>query len=194
MKKLFLIISLLIALSLLSACATPVTATPTAFPEATSTSIPTSIPPTATIEPSPTVDPNMPEGATGKDANGNYTKAENGVNVVWNAELNTYERHLNADDAGVPLAALSTALKANGLTDDFYLIVNISDTIPGFDRAGLISFHPGVGDQQIPISFAMQFPFDLARKLLKAIAIIAILKMEVQAYRLLHQRINGIGN
>ena len=85
MKKLFLIISLLIALALLSACATPMTATPTAFPETTSTSIPTSIPPTATIEPSPTVDPNMPEGATGKDANGNYTKTtvENGNTITW---------------------------------------------------------------------------------------------------------------
>ena len=72
MKKLSLIILLLIALALLSACATAITATPTAFAETTSTSIPTSIPPTATIEPSPTVDPNMPIGATGKDAQGYY--------------------------------------------------------------------------------------------------------------------------
>ncbi|MGA7195117.1 MAG: hypothetical protein WBW94_15960 [Anaerolineales bacterium] len=96
MKKLTLIISFLIALALLSACATATTAAPTAFPEITSTSIPTSIPPTATIAPSPTVDPNMPVGATGKDANNNWIKplldasgkqvvSENGqpVNETW---------------------------------------------------------------------------------------------------------------
>jgi len=70
-----LIISLLVALALLSACATATTATPTTFIETTSTSTPTSIPPTATIEPSPTIDPNMPAGAAGKDAEGYYMDA-----------------------------------------------------------------------------------------------------------------------
>jgi hypothetical protein len=89
MKKLVLIISLLIALALLSACAAPMTVTPTIIAETTSTSIPTSIPPTATIEPSPTVDPNMPEAPNGetvtKDAQGNYTymKTENGNQVMY---------------------------------------------------------------------------------------------------------------
>ena len=74
MKKLVLIISLLIALALLSSCSTPMSATPTALAETTPTSTPTSIPPTATIEPSPTVDPNMPKGTTGKDLQGHYIK------------------------------------------------------------------------------------------------------------------------
>ncbi len=134
MKRLFLIISLLIALALLSACATPMTATPTALAVTTPTSTPILIPPTATIEPSPTVDPNMPEGATGKDANGNYTKTENGMTVVWNKDLNTWERHLNVNDQGIPLINFNQMQHdQGGMKDGLNLFVNVSDQVPGWN-------------------------------------------------------------
>jgi hypothetical protein len=146
MKKFLLIIFLLIALALLSACATPMTATPTALIVTTPTSTPTSIPPTATIEPSPTVDPNMPEGATGKDVNGNYTKTENGLTVTWNADLKTWERHIMVNDTGIPLFPHGTASHSMGLTDQMMLHVNISDKVPGFDKIESLSFVGITGD------------------------------------------------
>ena len=146
MKKLLLIISLLIALALLSSCATATTVTPTALVEASPTSTPTSIPPTATIEPSPTVDPNMPEGATGKDANGNYTKTENGLTVIWNKDLNTWERHIMVNDIGVPLFPYGDKGHSIGLTDQMRLHVNISDKLPGFDKVKSLSFVGISGD------------------------------------------------
>jgi len=162
MKKLSLIISLLIASTLLSACATPMTATPTAFSETTSTSVPTSIPPTATIEPSPTVDPSMPEGATGKDAEGNWIKTENGVNVTWSKDLNTWERHLNVNNEGIPLVIFNEQQHTQGgMKDNFPLFVNVSDKMSGYNNVDSISPHPGAGDQDL--SFANIFRYDIQK-------------------------------
>ena len=139
MRKLSLTISLLIVLSLLSACAAATTATPTAFTEASpaSTLMPTSIPPTVTMEPSPTVDPNMPEGATGKDAQGNWTKTENGIQVTWNAELNSWMRSLIVNDQGIPVSPVTQKLEYH-----FY----VSDAVAGAMQVDSISYHGSPGN------------------------------------------------
>ena len=76
---------------------------PHLFQVLTATSIPTPtlipITPTVTaptVEPSPTVDPNAPPDGTGQmGADGLYHKTENGVDVTWSKDLNTWERNLN---------------------------------------------------------------------------------------------------
>ena len=148
-----------------TACANVTTPIPFSSPIATSIPTQTLIPITPTIPPtiesSLTVDPNAPPDGTGQlGADGLYHKSENGVDVTWNPEVQTFERHLNADDAGVPLVTFTTAPIYNNL----FLYMYIDDTIPGSDRVGLLSLHPGVGDQQIGKSFHMQFPFDLERR------------------------------
>ena len=138
------------------------TATPTVLVETTSTSIPTSIPPTATIEPSPTVDPNMPKGATGKDANGNYTKMENGVTVTWNAELNTWERSITNNN-GVPLLVNNAAMRSNGLSDTQFLHVLIDNQLAGVDDVASLSLVSGA-DESAGKSFAGVFHLAIQKK------------------------------
>ena len=134
MKKLSLIISLLIALALLPACATATTVTPTAFAETSPTAKPTSIPPTAMVEPSPTVDPNMPEGATGKDANGNWI---NEKNEIWNPELNAWMRSLIVNDQGISVSLVTPKLQYH-----FY----VSDAVAGASEVDSISYHGSAGN------------------------------------------------
>ena len=121
---------------LVSACAAPAVTTPipTAIPASTQTPPPSPIPP-PTLTPSPTVDPNTPSGATGKDAKGNYTKVENGLSVVWNPELNTWERHLNVNDEGIPLILFNQMQhEIGGMRDYLDLYISVSDRVQGYDR------------------------------------------------------------
>jgi len=113
---------------------------------------PTPFPPTTspTVEPSPTVDPNMPEGATGKNANGEWVDQKGGV---WNPEVQTFERHLNLNDQGVTLINFNQQQHdLGGMRDHLPLFVNISDKVQGFDKLDSISTHPGAGDKDL--SFA----------------------------------------
>ncbi len=131
---------------LLNACATSATTINTSIPSTeTSTQSPApsqtlTILPTSTETP----DPNAPEGWTGKDAQGNYIKTENGITVTWNTELNTWERHIIVNDDGVPLFPVNDAGHAAGYTDQMKLHVNISDKVPGFDKVESLSFHSSV--------------------------------------------------
>ena len=159
MKKLSLIISLLIALALLFSCATATTATPTAFAETTPTSTQTSIPPTATIEPSPTVDPNIPEGATGKNELGWTRETTNGtevwvpVQLVGDAEKNIHghwydtmgqfplvDSKLNL--IGLPDSVFMTVLAKDGFTDaisEGKLVHTLPNNIDSNDVAGSLT-------------------------------------------------------
>ena len=68
----------------LSSCVGLATPAPTLVPTSTSTLLPSATP-SPTLTPTATVDPNMPEGATGKDAQGNWLKtvAENGEETTY---------------------------------------------------------------------------------------------------------------
>jgi hypothetical protein len=136
------------------------TETPTTLPNATATS---------TIETPPTVDPNAPPDGTGqKDANGNYTKIENGVSVVWNPELQTYERHLNLNDQDIPLIVWNPFQHNLGIHDQVFLTVRISDKVQGFEKAGSIRLHPGANIDNEPgghpLNFSNLFLGDVIKK------------------------------
>ncbi len=107
----------------------------------------------------------MPEGATGKDANGNYTKVENGMQVTWNTELQTWERHLNVNDQDIPLIVWNQAQHKLGIHDQVLLSVRISDKVKGFDKVESISLHPGVDiDLGNYLNFSNQFLSDVIQK------------------------------
>jgi hypothetical protein len=137
-----------------TACAN--VATPTPFSSSTATSIPapTLIPITPTIA-APTVEPSPTSMPT--------QKTENGVTVVWNVELQTYERHLNLDDKGIPLIALNKSLDP-GLPDLLMLYVKISDKVSEFAKLGSISLHSGANVTVAP-SFENQFLTDIIKSL-----------------------------
>jgi hypothetical protein len=136
-------------------------------PPLSATEAPTNTP-TATSTPTETPDPNMPDGATGKDAQGNYIKIENGLTVVRNTELNTWERHLNLDDQDIPLIVWDQIQHNVGFHDQVLLTVRISDKVPGFEKAGSISLHPGANVDDLPggnpFNFSNIFLADVIQK------------------------------
>ena len=149
-------------------CANVTTNVPLSSPTAgTGETTPTLKPTESPATPTETRDPNMPPGATGKDAQGNYVKIENGVQVAWNAELNTYERHVMVNDVGVQLLALTSQAHSNGVSDQLFLHVNISDKLPGFEKVESLSFHNGAGDSIGQTTFADVFMVDLQKVLQK---------------------------
>lgn len=164
MRKAVVIIALIVSTT---SCATP---TPAATPTTTTTPAPT-VTPAATLTPTATIDPNMPPDATGKDAQGDYTKSENGITVVWNAKLSIWERHLNLDDKGIPFILPTNLGLSAGYKNQVFLYVNIADTVPGFEMLTSISLHPGVNEFPPPGSpnwrpnFSDQFSSDLFVKL-----------------------------
>ncbi len=78
-------ISLFLFATLLVACSSPAVTSTSIPPTLTATLLPPTetLIPTATSTPTDTPDPNMPADATGKDAQGNYIKVENGVTYTW---------------------------------------------------------------------------------------------------------------
>ena len=114
-----LIVLCLFLTMVVTACANVTTPTPISSFTATSVSTPTLIPITPTVaaptvEPTPTVDPNMPKDATGKDAQGNWTK-DNGTSTWRDIHLNNtpegtisgwFTSHIldGTLDGGIPLA------------------------------------------------------------------------------------------
>lgn len=153
-----------------TACATPATALNTSIPSTETITLSPVPSQTPTIAPTPTEtpDPNAPPGYTGKDAQGNYTKPENGVTVMWNTELNMWVRHIMVNDEGVPLLAVSGQAHSNGVSDQLFLHVNISDKVPGFEKVESLSFHSGAGDSNGP-TFGNVFLLDLQKVLQKRI-------------------------
>ncbi len=150
MKKILPIVLLFVFF--LFSCAPNATpnVTATSVVTATSTLAPT-FTPTITVTATETPDPNKPLDATGQNAQGNYIKVENGVTVVWDAKLNTWERHLNVNDQGIPLLVASETWVSNfGFTSEAFLHVNISDKVPGFDKIESISLHPGITADYTP--------------------------------------------
>ncbi len=107
----------------------------------------------------------MPPDATGKDTRGNYTKVEDGLTVVWNSALHTWERPLNVNDEGIPLRALTEESHNVGLKDQVWLYVYVSDKVQGSEKAEFISHHPGANVDNLPgghpINFSNQFFSDL---------------------------------
>ena len=161
-KRIFLYLFLMIVVT---GCVNVTTNVPLSSSTATngetpSTPKPTEIPATPTETP----DPNNPPGATGKDAQGNWIKTENGVQVAWNAELNTWERHINVNNEGIPLVALTQQMQNNGGKDMLFLHAKVSDKVPGFEHIGSLSLHNGA-NVNIRESFGNQFWFDLLKKI-----------------------------
>jgi len=99
----------------------------------------------------------MPVGTTGKDANGNWTKVENGMTVVWNVELNIWERHLNLNDQGIPLIVWTQNDHNVGAHDQVFLIVRVDDGMQGVEKIDSISLHPGANIDDEPGGHPLNF-------------------------------------
>jgi len=153
------IVLLTIFILLLNSCAPNATPNVTAASEVTDTPTFTSAPtftPTITLTATETPDPNRPPDATGTDAQGNYTKVENGITVIWHPEFNEWMRTLNVNNAGIALYAMPQAGLNIGFKDQVFLFINVSDKLQGFAQIASISRHPSV-DIFSNISFPNQF-------------------------------------
>ena len=99
-------------------------------------------------------------------ADGLYHKTENGMDVTWSKDLNTWERHLNLNDRDIPLIVWN--LDQPNLPDQVFLTVKISDKVQGFEKAESISLHPGANvDDELPghgINFPNVFSGDVIKK------------------------------
>jgi hypothetical protein len=121
----------ILAAILLSAC----TAAPTPTPTATATYTPAASP-TPTLTPTVTPDPDMPEGATGKNRAGQWTRSE----FVWSDEVARWMRPLNKKP--IPLLDLVKSENDYGIPDQMWLFVDIAENVSGAERLGELTHEP----------------------------------------------------
>jgi hypothetical protein len=124
----------------ISSCAPAPAIDPTQTITATSTARPTETPIPAT--PTETVDPNIPPGATRKDAQGYWTKTfttekGNTLTYKWDKERGVWERQIFYG----PVMPAALEQKPYGVVGDFFLTVTIDNTIVGEAQVPTIQPH-----------------------------------------------------